>query len=156
MMNIQLRHGLVTIVDDIDFECLSNFKWTVYKANGGFYRVSTRLRINGKSKSLELPGAIMFPPNNMVVDHKNGNPLDNRRVNLRVCTHSENIRNQKVHKDHSIGIKGIYYNGKKWAVRGITIQGKSKYLGVFDCPLLAKLAYNKELIRLHGEFANFG
>lgn len=156
MKLIKMKHGFETMVDDIDFDVLSGFSWRVYRANGGKWRVNTTVRLNSKYISVELPRVIMFPPRNMVVDHKDGNTLDNRRSNLRICTHIENLWNQKVYKNHSTGLKGIYFDKNKWSVRGTMVNGKRNYLGRFCCPLLAKMAYDKALVEHHGEFANFG
>jgi hypothetical protein len=57
---------------------------------------------------------IMRPPKGMVVDHINGNGLDNRRCNLRICTRQENARNRRKHADGKSRFLGVYLRGKKW------------------------------------------
>jgi len=72
-----------------------------------------------------------FPENN--IDHKNGNPADNRICNLREATFSENSMNTKLRSDNSSGIKGVSWNKakSKWNAR-ITVRGRRRCLGYFD------------------------
>ncbi len=66
------------------------------------------------------------------VDHKNGNKLDNRKKNLRICTNRENTRNRKIRKNAS-GMKGVYWDtiNKKW-IASITVDYRYKNLGRFS------------------------
>jgi len=98
---------------------------------------------------------LMNPQNGMVVDHINGDTLDNRRSNLRVCTQAQNLRNRKMSKCSSSGFKGVYATGERWRAR-ITSKGDRFYLGSFDNPEAAHEAYCRAAKILHGDFANFG
>lgn len=66
------------------------------------------------------------------IDHINGNPLDNRRCNLRVCTHQENSRNLKVCKKNTSGVTGVYWRtrSKRWVAQ-IMVNGRQITLGYF-------------------------
>ena len=87
-----------------------------------------------------------------IVDHTNGNKLDNRLCNVRKCTRGENNRNVPVSKRSSTGLKGVkLHYGKYQAV--IRLNGKRKYLGCYHDPKDAALAYDKAARELHGEFA---
>jgi hypothetical protein len=90
----------------------------------------------------------------MQVDHINGNGLDNRKENLRICSHSENQWNRTKYKNNKSGYKGVFFHSKTghWEA-GIRINGKREYLGVFNTPQEASLAYSRKAIELHGEFA---
>jgi hypothetical protein len=88
------------------------------------------------------------------VDHVNGNPSDNRWSNLRPATRSQNTQNAKMKRFNSHGWKGIYFckQTQKWKARVIA-NGKSIYLGVFECPAAAHFAYIVGSTIHHGEFA---
>jgi hypothetical protein len=99
---------------------------------------------------------IMNPPKNMQVDHKNKNKLDNRRCNLRVCTHSENQMNRGKTKANSTGYKGVNRDkrGKRKIYRArIAADGKTYCLGYFEKPDEAGAAYKKAVKQRHGKFA---
>ncbi len=87
-------------------------------------------------------------------DHINGNKLDNRRENLRVCTLAENNRNRTIYKNNKSGFKGVYWSraDKKWRAQ-IKINNRMIYLGIFDDLLEAALTYDEAAVRYHGKFA---
>ena len=90
----------------------------------------------------------------LVVDHINGNVLDNRKCNLRVCTHAENMRNTtKRRKGNTSGYTGVSKCGKRWAA-SIGYRGKDIYLGTFGNKEEAARARDLKAIELHGEFAS--
>jgi len=102
---------------------------------------------------------LMGDPNGMVIDHKDRNGLNNRRENLRVCTHSENIRNsRRVKRSETSPSKGVNKrltkNGFKYQAM-IRFSGKNYKLGDFDCLEDAIAAYKEGALRMHGEFAAF-
>lgn len=86
-----------------------------------------------------------------LIDHINGDSLDNRRSNLRYCTYSQNLMN--THKVRSAsGYKGVYRHRKRWYAH-ITLNGRRFYLGLFKTPQDAAHAYNAKAKELFGEFA---
>lgn len=91
------------------------------------------------------------------VDHINGNPLDNRRQNLRVCSTAQNAHNSKRASNNTSGYKGVSWHkkDKKWQAR-ICVGKKSVFLGNFDSVEAAYDAYCMGARKFHGEFANFG
>jgi hypothetical protein len=118
------------LVDDIDKELLENMAWFI--GNDGYVRCSTP-RNNGVQRTLLLHREIMKPQRANVVDHINGNKLDNRRSNLRIVTRADNNRN--THKG-----KGYYLHklsGKFAATFG------NKHLGLFSTEVEAKEAHMK-------------
>ncbi|WP_252233758.1 HNH endonuclease [Clostridium sp. ZS1] len=75
---------------------------------------------------------IMNPPSNKLIDHINGNKLDNRKCNLRIVNKSQNAMNSKKPKNNTSGVKGVYWDkrSKKWEA-SIQVNMKKKSLGYF-------------------------
>ena len=90
----------------------------------------------------------------LIVDHKDGNPSNNRIANLRLASKTQNQMNQRLRKDSSSGLKGVTFHKKagKWCAQ-ITAFGRRNYLGLFSTPEEAHAAYCEAAARLHGEFA---
>lgn len=97
---------------------------------------------------------IMNAQNGQMIDHINGNVLDNRKENLRLCNKSTNAMNCKVHKHNTSGYKGVAWHKqmKKWRAY-IVINDKQKSLGLYKTKEEAAKAYNKAALELFGEFA---
>ena len=148
---IDLTQGKKAIVDDEDYEWLSQWKW--YYAHTG-YAVRNSPRVLGKHYMIFMHREIMHTPQGMDTDHIDGNGLNNLRINLRVCSHSRNLQNKGVSINNVSGFKGVSWcqANKKWRAR-IKASGKEKYIGYFDVAESAALAYDKAARELHGEFA---
>lgn len=93
------------------------------------------------------------PPPDLCVDHINGDPLDNRRENLRVCTHQQNMWNRKTHAHSSTGVKNVAYERGRGYRAYITHNGKRRWLGRRSTAAAAHELYVEEARRLFGEFA---
>ena len=91
------------------------------------------------------------------VDHRNGDGLDNRRSNLRPCSHSQNMCSQKKNITNKSGFKGVNFckQQKRWRA-DITSQGKRYNLGRYDTKEEAKKAYDKKAKKLFGSFFKSG
>jgi hypothetical protein len=96
----------------------------------------------------------VFPGNRIEIDHINGNRTDNRIANLRAASKSQNLQNQRRYKNNTSGFKGVSFNGKhnKW-VATIGHNRKCLWIGYYDTPELAHLAYASKARELFGEFA---
>lgn len=146
MKQIPLTKGYFAIVDDEDFEWLSQWKW---QYQGGYARAT----INGKGVLMHRFILGVTDPF-VQVDHKNITGTDNRKSNIRICTKQENMRNKAVCKSSKSGYKGVTWSKGicKWNVR-IMVDKKAIHLGYFDCIESAARAYNKAAKKFFGEFA---
>src|SRR5208282_1837274 len=94
-----------------------------------------------------------------LVDHINRNGLDNRRSNLRLCSHSDNMHNSKIRKQNTTGFKGVTWYGHKYPskpfVAQIMANRQPRFLGCFATAEEASAAYEKAAKELHGNFARF-
>ncbi len=91
---------------------------------------------------------------NGLVDHIDGDKTNNKINNLRIVNFSENAQNSFRHFDNKSGYKGVWkHSDKKWR-SGICLNGKMKYLGLFDNPKDAHNAYVKESQILHSHRKN--
>lgn len=153
MKEIILSKNQIAIIDDEDFERINQFKWhVIQKRRGGKFYAERSFRLNGKRKNVYLHREIL--QTNEMVDHINGNPLDNRKENLRICNNSENHQNIPKRKgSYTSKYKGVTKRKNGWEAN-ISFNNKLKYLGKFKTELEAAIAYNNAAIQYHGEFAN--
>lgn len=127
MKEIPLTQGKVALVDDEDFEAVSTEKWWCHRTSGINY---VERRVGNSHQSLHR--FLMNPPENMEIDHINGDGLDNRRCNLRIVTTRGNGQNR--HQNKTSKYPGVCLNtgrGKKWRSY-ISVNGKWKTLGLYD------------------------
>jgi hypothetical protein len=147
---IPLTKGYYAIVDDDDYERVSQFKWTYSKG----YAVRSVKDEQGRWVHQLLHRFILNAPEELKVDHINGNALDNRKSNLRLCTQKDNSRNSKKPKNNTSGYKGVTYDRrkKKWKAQ-IKVNYKNIFLGHFDSKHDAARMYNFWAKDLFGEYA---
>lgn len=152
MKQISLTQGFFALVDDADFNWLDQFKWHVHRTGRTIY---ARRRIS--EESLLYMHRLILGLNSddkRNADHINNNGLDNRRVNLRLCTKQENGFNQRVKIGGSSNFKGVCWDSSvgKWKSY-ISNNRKLKHLGRFDNEVQAALTYDRAAQRLFGKFA---
>src|SRR3990167_494427 len=127
MKTITLSNGKVTLVDDADFVRFGSFKWWFNRY------VFRSIKIDGRFKTVYLHRLILDAPNGSEVDHKNMNPLDNRRKNLRYVTHSQNMQNfRRPRSDSTTGFRNVYREKQtgRYTVK-IKLNGHSHHYGSF-------------------------
>lgn len=131
---IPLTQGRETLVDAEDVELLGqrNWKWLSCKTQLG-YAMSSQT-------STGIHRFLLNPPKGFVVDHINGNTLDNRRANLRIVTNRENQMNQKKHRSGKLCGTCYIKLSRKW-LSSIKIDGFKKHLGYFKTEIEAHQAY---------------
>lgn len=155
MKTIQLTKGARAIVDNEDYDYLSQFHWHLH--NQGYATRSHVYYRDGKkvNSKIYMHRDITTVQQGYDIDHVNHNKLDNRRCNLRICTRSQNMLNSKKHKDAmSSKFKGIYYEKRrKHFVVRIRLNGRTEYIGSFQSETVAALAYNQAVQTYHQEFA---
>jgi hypothetical protein len=152
MKIITLSQGQVTLVDDEDYENLIKHVWCAAVGRSGNFRaVRTGKVCDGerKDKRIYMSREIMNPPHNLVVDHADGNTLNNQRSNLRIASISENNRNNHSPKSFI----GAFENScGNWTVR-IRVDGKKLNLGTYRSKKEAAIVYDIAAIRYAGDFA---
>lgn len=149
MKIIQLTRGKQTMVDDDDYDELSRFKWWT----DAYGYALTSIGGRRDKKNVRMHRMIVQAKKGEVVDHIDGDPLNNQRNNLRIGTQKENIRNSKPRKSRS-GYKGVswYKQTSSWVAR-VVCDGKYYHVGYYKNPEDAARAYNKKATELFGEFA---
>jgi hypothetical protein len=146
---IPLSRGKFAIVDDEDYEFISQHKW---HASTMGYAVRNAFKRLGERKMVYMHREIIKPPDGLYVDHINHDTLDYRKTNLRICTLSQNQHNRYVPRNNTSGYKGVRWNKGKWEAR-INKDGKTTNLGRFANIEDAANAYKKAEVELFGEFA---
>lgn len=137
-----------TKVDDDMYDALSSRRWRVHYNNGKYYSVE------GYSPKMSLMHRIITNcPNGMVVDHINGDTLDNRSCNIRVCTQRENAQNRGIQKNNKSGLIGVRKEGSRW-IASAKVDYKAKWIGSFQTKKEAAIAYNNFIKESRGEYAN--
>ena len=149
---LSLNKGRFTVlIDSEDLERVSSRRW--YVAGNGY--VYSQTMIEGVKHIMLLHRFIMNCPKECVVDHKDHNPLNNSKVNLRICSRRQNGQNCRIdRKNNTSGYRGVYWNARrsKWQV-GVKINGRCATVGYFDCKEAAARHFNKKAQELYGEFA---
>lgn len=142
MKLIPLNRGLFAIVDDEDYEGLSQNKW--YLTSHGYV----------KSHREYMHRILLSPQPDQQVDHINMDKLDNRRVNLRVCSARENSLYRPINKNNHSGYKGVSQrkDTKRWQAY-IMVNRKRLHLGYYDTKERAAKVYNEAATKYFGEFA---
>ena len=146
MGEITTSQGESVLVDDDDMVLVRHITWSKSKS-------CRYVRGWSNGKNISIHRLITGAPDGVSVDHINGNKLDNRRPNLRFCSHSENMKNRRPNINGRSGYKGVVVlqNGRFRAK--IDSDGRRYELGVYGCERDAVIAYNAAAKVLHGQHA---
>jgi hypothetical protein len=154
-MMIRARAGHLFLIDAEDWPRISEFKWSVSSDGGKRMYVSTRI----EGKKTYLHRMILKAPYSQTVDHRNGDPLDNRKANLRLATHQQNMFNCGKRSTYKGKPTASIFKGVTWdRSRGrhmaqIMKNGINHYLGRFMDERSAAIAYDYAALEMFGEFA---
>lgn len=152
---IPVGHGLMAIVDDGMLEKLMQHKWHVFFHPSGNMYAKTAIKLGNVYKSVYMHRMIASPKEGLVVDHIDGNGLNNCMSNLRCVTRSQNNLN-KVSSCNKDNMRGAWWNKsvKKWE-SSIRCNGVKKHLGYFLTKEEAHKAYVDASISIHGDYSFF-
>ena len=152
-MDWALPNGNVCFIDELDLPIMAQFRWrSVFIA--GITYVVTNVRKGDRRVTAYLHRIIMRPPPGVHIDHIDHDGLNNQRSNLRLCSRSENMRNQvKRRRATSSRFKGVSRAGHRWCAQ-LEIDGKHIRLGSHDTEEQAAAAYNAGAVLYFGSFAH--
>lgn len=142
-MEYPTRHGTV-LIDEGDLPIWNSFPWVTMSGKGRLYVVTGR--------GILLHRVILGASPGQIVDHANGNGLDNRRQNLRFCSHSQNMANRKKTANSASIYLGVFASREKWRAQ-LSKNGIKKQLGCYATQEGAARAYDAAARIYHGEFA---
>ena len=153
MKRMPLTHGEYALVDDEDYEWLSEYSWHVLKRRNTFYAVGYVME-NGRPKNRRMHRMIIKAEEGQQVDHINHNGLDNRKENLRICTNNQNQMNSKKRPGMTSKYKGVSWHKqkKRWCSE-IKINRNNIHLGSFKDEKKAAMVYDDAARKYFGEFA---
>ena len=145
---VSLSNGLVAVIDAVDVALVSGHRWHVVPGKSTNYAARQKTT-NRRQKTFSMHREILG--GHCMVDHVDGNGLNNRRANLRPATPAQNAQNARRRSDNTSGLKGASRQGIYWQAR-ISSGGKAIYLGLFKTAEEAHAAYCSASKNLHGEF----
>lgn len=150
---IPLTQGKFAIVDDQDYEYLSQFHWLYKKSPGTGYAQRFYYDSRHYRRTVFMHREILKAPPDMDVDHRDGDGLNNQRLNLRLATEAENNRNTSGQARRASRYKGVYRSaGAGWTAR-IQVDRRKIHLGTFPTQRMAAVAYNQAAVKHFGRFA---
>lgn len=157
MKQIQLTKGKVALVDNGDYARLSRYKWYARCTHKRYwYAACSSTKQDGTQTILLMHRLVLNTPIGMRSDHISGDGLDNRRSNLRVCSHAENIRFQRLNRKNTSGFKGVTIRKdvpQKPFRAHITVKRKQIHLGYYPTAETAAQIYDDAALKYFGDFA---
>lgn len=164
--SFELKKGLQGIISMVDLELLINRRWYAHidhtYGTANTHRIETMVLVAPNKQETRILHRVIMSrvlgrelTSDEHVDHINGNPLDNRRENLRIASPRDNNYNKGLYSNNTSGYKGVSKRGERYTAY-IQVDGKKKHLGYFDDPKEAHEAYCAAGRELYGDFFNPG
>ena len=155
MAYLELTKGFKTRLDAKDADAMGAFNWYAQTGSGNRKRMYAARRVGGRlnGKIIYLHRILTGAKTHQQVDHINGDSLDNRRRNLRLCSHGQNRMNSLRYSSNTSGFKGVSFRKDTgmWDCR-LTVKGRQIIGGCFKTAELAAHAYDRLSKKYHGKF----
>lgn len=152
VVEISLTKGKIAIVDAADAEMVNRHKWYAATCGSSTFYASTKVHEGGKAKHVLMHRLITGAVSGQVVDHVNGDGLDNRRTNLRITTTQGNAWNHRGQRGAKSQYRGLSFYGGMFYVR-IFVNGRNQYLGRYTDERLAARVFDFAAVKHFGEYA---
>mgnify|MGYP001561410595 CR=1 FL=1 len=149
-VTISLTQGKETIFSIVDFSTICDYRWFAAEWKGGYFHAEARCGELGKQSMSRF---LMRPHRGYIVDHIDGNTLNNTRENLRICTTSQNGMNRRANKTTITNCKGVELTKELRYRARIRVNGTVIQLGTFGTLIEAKMQYDLAAQNYFGEFA---
>jgi len=148
---VPLTKGYEAVIDAADAALVGQWNWHAMEDGGRVY-AARKDHSAGRSETVRLHRLLTGAAKGVMVDHRDGDGLNNRRKNLRTATNSQNQHNRRPQQGRC-SLKGVSWHcqARRWRAH-ISVDGRKRHLGLFDTPEAAHAAYCKASTELHGEF----
>lgn len=148
---VPLTKGYEAIIDASDAALVSGRNWYAQVGRTGVYAARSQTH-EGRQRCVLMHRVLLSAPDDMEVDHWDGDGLNNRRANLRLATRLQNQGNRPANRSNRLGVKGVRAHQGRYMAE-ITVRGRTTFLGSFDTIEEASAAYARAADNFFGEFA---
>lgn len=154
--HVPLTNGMFATIDASDLAMVEGYRWhamPVRKGHGHY--AYTSVSVDGKQTTIYMHRLITGAGKGLIVDHVNGDGLDNTQANLRVGTQAQNMANASIRPQNTSGYIGVTWrsDSRNWKAQ-IQVNGRCISLGSFDTAEEAALARAEHAKSIHGEWAS--
>lgn len=146
---VSLTQGFDAIIDSQDVPLVAGYRWVILSNSKTGHAYAARYEAG---KCFLMHRVILGATAGTFVDHADGDGLNNRRSNIRLATHAQNMVNRIKDRRNKLGIRGVSKEKGKYRAK-ITPGGKTVHLGTYKTPEEAAAAYRGACIAIWGEFA---
>ncbi len=146
---VKCDDGETFIIDAKDRAILNGVRWSVFAFGSERCRYVARRE---DERTILMHRQLLDAPKGLTVDHEDGNGLNDRRYNLRLCTYGQNRFNSHHPKRSATGYRGVYLTGDGRFKVMISLSTKKTYLGTFDDPIEAARVFDAAALAHRGQF----